>query len=400
MPPKMKSHTIKNLSVFLTIATLFSPFAPVAFAIRPTNQEIKRNVPRSLNISLNQQLSRREFWRMHICQMSGESVREQLNYEIERYKNRAPDIFKIDENLIRRSDPKALLINLSTLNYLFDKYNLFTEKLIALKRRIKNKSFILTSEPNPEPNCLQSTTSDLGGIYLNHLNSYLQGKRIAEIDARTNWCSKRNLCEAYESILVNGFGHLMLYLYTIEKYNLDMSNVNAISVSKFVDQVIGPTFNSFLNQNCTRKNPKPTPYDEDLKRILNRCPTQLSNTTKERYLSYLRLTKPGKQREFLNIVQTICAIWNPNSVRVEETVRNEARVIKSDLTRSIDTSNRIQCPMGECGNSSPIDFMAEAFAHLECSNRKDVSKLGKETEKFIVEEMKFLPKEKSTFCNH
>lgn len=177
-----------------------------------------------------------------------------------------------------------------------------------------------------------------------------------------------------------------------------MSNVDGINVSRFIDQVIGPTFCAFLNQNCTRKNPKPTPYDEDLRGILNRCPVQLSNPTKERYLSYLRLTKPSKQRDFLNVVQTICTIWNPNSVRVEETVRSEARIVKSNPTRSIDTSNRIQCPMGECGNSSPIDFMAEAFAHLECSNRKDVSQLGKETEKFIVEEMKFLPKEKSVFC--
>lgn len=194
MPPKMKSHTVKNLSVFLATATLFSPFAPVAFAIKPADQEIRRNVPRSFNISLGQQLSRRRFWRMHICQMPEESVREQLNYEIARYKNRAPDIFKIDENLIRRSDSKALLIDLSTLNYLFDKYNLFTEKLIAFKRRIKNKSFILTSEPNPEPNCPQSTISDLGGIYLNHTGSYLQRKHIAEMDVHTNWCSKRNLC--------------------------------------------------------------------------------------------------------------------------------------------------------------------------------------------------------------
>lgn len=397
---KIKNRTLKSLSIALSSIMLILNGAPLAFAASGAKSSVsvpmKINVPRSYSIPPERQLTRRNFFRKYIYSISQETLREQLDYEIKRYINRAPDVFKIDERLIRYSDIRALLINIATLNYLFDKYHLFTERFISFKRQSQNKVFILTFEPNAT--FPQGTTSDLSGFYLNNMDNYLSRDIQAQSEVLYNKLSSRKLCEAYESIMVDTFGRLMVFFYAIDKHHINLSGINAIATSERIRQMMSVTNGMLSNPNYVRKKPLPTPYDKELAAILNSFSIPISNKSKEETLNGLQLLKPSKQREYVNIIRMISTMWSPNAVNIETTLQSEASAIKENITRSIDASNFAQCPMGTYGQTEPSEFLAEAFAHLECSDHKKVSKLGKETEKFIVEKMKYLPKTKAMFC--
>lgn len=395
---KIKNHILKNLSILLSSITLLHTFPPTALAANhkslSTNQKLRRNIPRSLNISLEQQLSRRKFWRTNIYQMSEESVKEQLYYEFVRYINRAPDVFKIDEELIRKSNPRALLINLSTLNYLFDKYNPLTEKLIKIKRHSTNRTFKLMLKKKSESKTLQSSTIDLGGIFLNNTrNSYEE--EFGKISRLTNgYLSKINKDQAYESAIIHEFGHLMTFLYTIDKYHLNMSGIRTTHDQKLTDS-ISQLLSKFVKQNYTK-----VAFRGEFEHYCRELDSMGLNNAEERQyvLEILPHLKPNKQREFLEIVRVLyCNNLSQKELYLSKKIDSESKIIKKAITQGINTEDKNECPMGTYGNTDSSEFVAEAFAHLECSNPKDVSKLGKETERFIIEKMKFLPNEKATF---
>lgn len=557
---KIKNHTIKSLSIVLSSLTLLSIGTPTMFAksgrSSSINMQTKISVPRSLNISLDHQLARRDFFRKYVLRMPNEAVVEQLNYEIARYRNRAPGIFKIEKNLIEEFDPRGFLVTLTTLNYLFDKYKSFTEKFIEFKKKSCNRYFTLYTQKqyvvgNTLP--LAETLGDMNGFAFNahYLNYEEFDKKLKQnlVEAcLLEQFSQRNNEQLYESITVHEFGHLITFFYAIEKSGLDlpkksandmcaditqvqellMQNANGPEISHkqrlleivrgtqscdtdwhlinlwFLKQNKRDEYLKILSENLTTpelkeklkkfmdKNSKRTENEKKLIDCLDGVKTYkpeypylktpLSYKTLLSYILSLRSIPPEKQGEYLNLVSKWCdqckssglsnlsteslAIikqineFEYNHGKLTQNEKNALKSLKSiagllnceykasdemhdlpyfrmlsrnnqqnliafsqalvgryseyavfhrellskvakqkdDLSKNVDFNNTDECPMGTYGETSPHEFLAEAFAHLECSDRKKVSKLGKETEKFIVEEMKFLPKSESKFC--
>ena len=79
-----------------------------------------------------------------IDNLSDEEIDKKIDEEIEKYKNRAPDVFKVEDKLAKESDKRLFLLTIMKLNHLFDKYSGFTERLIDYKRnKADDKEFLL-----------------------------------------------------------------------------------------------------------------------------------------------------------------------------------------------------------------------------------------------------------------
>lgn len=164
------------------------------------------------------------------------SINNIINTEIQKYKKRAPDIFEIDENIIRESKNTIFAITLIQLNKLFDKYNGFTEEFIKTKRfnnTIYNKKFTIKLVDYPNPNTLANTCTDLSGINFSR-KYYTDTKNwnTYENSVRTKGNCPCDDDKIIQSIISHEFGHVMEILY-IDKHIT--STINAFYCNCFVN---------------------------------------------------------------------------------------------------------------------------------------------------------------------
>ena len=400
------------------------------------------------------------------------SVKEQLDYEIARYKHRAPDIFTIDPKLIKESDPRALLIDISTINYLFDKYSTFTKQFIEFKRHRQQNYFILTANPTLEIAINNLTdhnvkidayvTPSLTGIALNHTHDLDKAIRFfrkansfnRKTKSKNIYYSSISPWHEYEQAITHEFGHVMAIFYVIDKYKIDVPEIDretskklAPLIKNYIERLkkidaekpektiaakglrkavdfstldslcpskdfsINPDIKKLLDEAFEKKyeaTSKDSNINPDIKKLLDEAFEKHKATSKDSNIN------PDLEREYATLMAIIDLKEGaenllggegsleklPNEKESLASITSKSELIKNALTEGLDTEDKAECPMGEYGNSDPKEFIAEAFAHLECSYPKDVSKLGKETERFIAEEMKFLPKEKATFTEN
>lgn len=74
--------------------------------------------------------------------MSDKQIQAKLKNQIKIFKNRDRSVFVIENELIKKAHPRLLLIILMKINNLFEKYPVFTKKLIETKK-FKNATFSL-----------------------------------------------------------------------------------------------------------------------------------------------------------------------------------------------------------------------------------------------------------------
>lgn len=255
--------------------------------------------------------------------LTSQQINENLQFEIEKYKNRDKDIFKIDDNLIKKSDKRALLITLMKLNYLFDKYEGFTKELIEYKKSIKtdfllrplnvsDDGYIITSM------AIERTEVDLGGFAFK-LNNYKNTLYSCKKSVKSHFWSTRNMDELIDSIITHEFGHAIISLYIIKKYNLQIPKIRG-----------------------------------------------------------------------LNIIEILKLAINKNDI-------SKLALKTENIVNSI--TNEKNSFISKYADNSPSEYFAEAFAHLECNDISNINEVGKNTEKYIIENMKYLDKSKSKFYN-
>lgn len=274
-----------------------------------------------------------------IDNLSHEEIDKKIDEEIEKYKKRAPDVFKIDGNLIKKSDKRLFLLTITKLNYLFDKYSGFTERLIDYKRnKAEDKEFLLRRITLKDDGlsiwlkALQATYYDLSGFVFGNLSNYKRLLYSAYKSVNTKFWSPRRQDELIDSIITHEFGHAMETLYVIEKCNLKIPTIR-----KYY------SFKGYLNAN-----------KRDLEKF-KRCQDKVAI-------------------EIINCYSVSC-----------------------DSNATIKTIKDYE-GFSKYGSSSSGEFFAEVFAHLECSDEDKVLDIGKNIERFIVEEMHYLSPKESKFC--
>ena len=242
-----------------------------------------------------------------IDNLSNQKVKEKLQEEISKYEQRAPEIFKIEESLIKKSHPRTLLLTLMRLNYLFDKYDKFTNALISYKRQ-QGTDFTLRLLNFKDDRALtiileERTECDLGGFAFGNLSDYRDNlfkyKRCHKIEHFAP-CDNDKLIEY---IITHEFGHAIQYLYITKKHGIDWKNTAKI-----------------------------------------RCLGGIDNIEKE----------ARNNKKFFYVISKIESECNS----IKKGILNRAKGIYS-------SSNTI---ISKYGKVSTSEFFAEAFAHMECSS--------------------------------
>ena len=148
-----------------------------------------------------------------------------VDKEIKKYKNRAPDVFEIEDEVIKETDPEVLLRTLIQLNKLFDKYKSFTKKLIKTKKsNSNNKKFTIKLINHTKENIIASINLDFSGINLSR-NYYTKNsdKNLINMKSNGDTCPFDN-GKSVERAISHEFGHLIEEFYVNEKNSLTLWN--------------------------------------------------------------------------------------------------------------------------------------------------------------------------------
>ena len=267
---------------------------------------------------------------------SEEEINQHLNEEIEKYKNREKNIFKIDEKLIKKADKRVLLLTLMKLNYLFDKYNKFTKDLIEYKNK--------------------KTGNDKE--FLLRLGSFKDDGIISFI------------FEARTETDLGGFAFANLSNFKEDLYQYKKALKSGLrsphNMDELIDYIITHEFGHAI----------------EYLYIIN---TQNLDIPKIRGMGIIDLYKIAEEAQKMKKEKNH---WMYK-------LKDAADSIKEEICKNV-ASNLIS----RYGMTASTEFFAEAFAHLECSNKENINEIGKNTEKFIVEKMKYLLPENSKFFNN
>ena len=169
---------------------------------------------------------------LHTSSSSNQSTN--VDKEIKKYKDRAPDVFEIEDEVIKETEPEVLLRTLIQLNKLFDKYKNFTQKLI---KTIKSKKYSqkFTIKLCDSPKCdfskekwLATTDTTFSGINLSRKH-YKKNSSCNLINRKpgNNW-SPCDEDKYIEHIISHEFGHVMEFLYVEECWHMPYSIVGFI----------------------------------------------------------------------------------------------------------------------------------------------------------------------------
>lgn len=249
---KIKNQTLKSVSLLLSITTIFSVAVPSTFAegkpkanqktIIVASSKRKKQKAHTKNKKtvyvgmvaagvIGTGLILRHLireWNLSkivtaIDGLTPHEIDENIEEEIRIYKNRASDVFEFDYNLMQ-IDHKILLLTLMRINYLFDKYEEFTENLIRSKRNDKEefcKFKLMLDKYGSKLSYDTIACTQLGyGITFNKkLNNNFKNRLSDELnDLRNNWHAPCDKHQLIEYTITHEFGHVIHRLYECENH--------------------------------------------------------------------------------------------------------------------------------------------------------------------------------------
>lgn len=148
-----------------------------------------------------------------------------IDKEIKKYKDRAPEIFEIEDDVIKEADPEVLLRTLIQLNKLFDKYKNFTQKLIKTikSKKYSQKFTIKLIDPDTDNDkTIAETYADFSGISFsrkyykkNNSNCLINKNRINHVNHDSPYDEGKYI----ERTISHEFGHVMEFLYVKEYWH-------------------------------------------------------------------------------------------------------------------------------------------------------------------------------------
>ena len=278
-------------------------------------------------------------------------IKELIDEEKNECINRAPDIFEFDNTLMGKVDHKFLLISLIKLNYLFDKYEDFTTNFINYKRALNTKFRLQFADDRA---AVMSTN-------LNHLNfctdttTILSCRQDFGYSCKSGFNPPIDRGHELEYYITHEFGHLIEVLYTITPY----------LQYKTMDTIFADIYQ--ITEQLHQKSKNIT--DSNFQRLLLK--------QFEEYVEFQTLFVKQQPIVLCNFMITA-----PDS-------------IKNDILQGLEGQDR---NISRYGCKDALEFFAEAFAHLECTdNPENVNEIGRRIESYIVNKMGYLPKENSKF---
>lgn len=157
--------------------------------------------------------------------------RNQINEEVRKYKNRAPDIFEIEDDVLEKADPKVLLITLRQLNKLFDKYGKFTQWLIKDFSENREK-FTIKFIKGYSGSTIAST--NLYGINLSR-KYYTDRYRMYDLkrDVKSGFKSPTDDDKMIHRVITHEFGHLLERIYVSNR----MKCIQQLDMRSFLAEV-------------------------------------------------------------------------------------------------------------------------------------------------------------------
>lgn len=184
-----------------------------------------------------------------------------VDKEIKKYKNRAPDVFEIEDEVVRETDPEVLLRTLIQLNKLFDKYKGFTKELIKTKKSNNyNKKFTIKLVNYSNETTIASAYINLDGINLSRKYYNKNGDKCL-----INMKSNRYTCpfdngKSVEQAISHEFGHVMENLYISKKTKIKWEWYNSrIVINDYFENIKNEKSEAIKDQiieNATKRNKK------------------------------------------------------------------------------------------------------------------------------------------------
>lgn len=179
-----------------------------------------------------------------------------IEKEIEKYINRAPEVFEIEESVIKETDPEILLRTLIQLNKLFDKYKGFTKELIKTKKSNRHSKKFTLRLLNESENTLASAYVNLAGInltekYYNKNNKYLINTK------RSSYHSPYDDDKSVESVISHEFGHVMEFLYISKNTDIKWEDYDShTTINEYFEYIADQKAEIIKNQIIEKANKK------------------------------------------------------------------------------------------------------------------------------------------------
>ena len=232
-----------------------------------------------------------------------------VDKEIKKYKDRAPDIFEIEDEVVRETDPEVLLRTLIQLNKLFDKYESFTEELIKTKKSNSyNKKFTIRLSDDSNENALASAYVNLDGINLAKKYYSKNGGKYLINMKRTTYNSPYDDNKSVENVVSHEFGHVMEFLYISKKTKIKWEWYNSrIVINDYFENIKNEKSEAIKDQiieNATKRNKKRNIL-EDLGTYANKDACEFFAEA----FATLETSSDSKYKYIRNAVKDIISDW-------------------------------------------------------------------------------------------
>lgn len=288
-----------------------------------------------------------------IIKISKQEMEERLSIEINKYINRASDVFEFDYDLMSKVDNKILLISLIKFNYLFDKYRGFTEKFIAYKRENHSKFKIKVMTNNIH---VMDTNFNFLSFLPGNLSSYEEHITFNCLDSIIGFYSPGDIAYWINNHVIHEFGYLMRMYFVLQ------------DPSDFCDTVY------------------------NAKKAVQRIKKNDNKFVKAKYgLEYVK---------DVLWLKALC-FWDPffdgeskgdepkaKKIKIENPRLQGVNKVKKDILNSLKSS---AIHVKKYGEVSPLEFFTQAFINLECTeNPNDLNETSEKLQKLLIY-MEFLP---------
>lgn len=243
----------------------------------------------------------------------------------DKYKDRSPDVFEFDDNLLATIDHKILLLSLMKINYLFDKYRYFTDNFIRLKRE------------NKLPGDSRIFKLELGGNELSR--TAVMATDVSELSFIK-----------FSPIYLSDYARRAARMRTFVRKGIHPM----VDDSHLVDHCITHEFDHLLEGTCRK----------------------------------IFILNNGGYRGG-------CCLDGIADENLKLLALDFYPYVENDILQGLEGNSR---SISKYGDTEPLEFFAEAFAHLECTdNPADVNEIGRRLENYLVNTMQCLPRENSKF---
>ena len=227
-----------------------------------------------------------------------------VDKEIKKYKDRAPDIFEIEDEVVRETDPEVLLRTLIQLNKLFDKYKSFTKELIKTKKYNNyNNKFTIRLVNHSNENALASACVNLDGIYLSR--KYYKKNNYNLINQKPDNCwSPCDEDKYIEHVISHEFGHVMEFLYISKQTNRPWEWYSNPAYTYYLINNESESIKNQIINNANRRNKKQN-ICEDLGTYANKDACEFFAEA----FATLETSTDSKYKYIRNAVKDVISDW-------------------------------------------------------------------------------------------